>query len=57
MEVSDEILKEVEYVVSSAYRTKALKALKDGGKMPLEFSNDSGIRQNYISNILRQLRE
>ena len=57
MELSDEQWKEVGYVLSSKYRTKVMKSLKDDAKIPSQIARDSDIRQNHISNILRQLKE
>ena len=57
MELSDEQWKEVGYVLSSKYRTKVMKSLEDEVKMPSQIARDSDIRQNHISNILRQLKE
>ena len=57
MELSDEQWKEVGYVLSSKYRTKVMKSLKDDSKIPSQIARDSDIRQNHISNILRQLKE
>ena len=47
----------VRYVKKSSYRIKVLKSLKDDVKMPKEIAEDSGILQNHISNVLRQLKE
>lgn len=52
--MSDEILN---YVNKSSYRVKVLKALGEDAKMPKEIASDSGILQNHISNVLRQLKE
>ena len=57
MELSDEQWKEVGYVLSSKYRTKVMKSLEDDAKIPSQIARDSDIRQNHISNILRQLKE
>ena len=45
------------YVKKSTYRFRTLKAIGDGVKMPKEIAEDSGILQNHISNVLRQLKE
>ena len=47
----------MKYVNRSTYRVRTLKAIGDGVKMPKEISEDSGILQNHISNVLRQLKE
>lgn len=57
MELSDEMLTELSYVKISTYRTKVMKSLDDDVKMPNQIAKDSGIRQNHISNVLRQLKE
>lgn len=57
MDVSDEILKEINYVQISTYRTKVLKAIGDEVKIPSKIAKDSDIMQNHISNVLKQLRE
>ena len=55
--MDDETLIIYGYVISSSYRTKALKSLIDENKTPTEISNDSGIKVNHISNVLRQLKD
>ena len=57
MELSDEMLKEISYVKISTYRKKVMKSLEDEVKIPSQISKDSDIRQNHISNVLRQLKE
>ena len=57
MDVSDEMLKEINYVQISTYRTKVLKAIGDEVKIPSKIAKDSDIMQNHISNVLKQLRE
>ena len=57
MELSDELLSEISYVKISSYREKVMNTLKDVTKMPSEIAKDAGIRQNHISNVLRQLKE
>lgn len=47
----------VKYVSNSSYRVKVLKAIGKDAKMPKEIAKDSGILQNHISNVLRQLKE
>ena len=47
----------VKYVGNSSYRVKVLKAIGEDAKMPKEIAKDSGILQNHISNVLRQLKE
>ena len=57
MELSDELLSEISYVKISSYRERVMKSLENDVKMPSEIAKDSGIRQNHISNVLRQLKE
>ena len=57
MELSDEMLKDISYVKISTYRTKVMKSLEDEVKIPSQISKDSDIKQNHISNVLRQLKE
>ena len=47
----------IKYVNRSKYRSRTLKAIGEGIKMPKEIANDSGILQNHISNVLRQLKD
>ena len=47
----------VKYVSNSSYRVKVLKAIGEDAKMPKEIAKDSGILQNHICNVLRQLKE
>ncbi len=57
MELSDEMWKEFGYVKSSKNRTKVMKSLKGGVKMPSKIAKDTEILQNHISSVLKQLRE
>ena len=47
----------VKFVNRSSYRVKVMKSLKNDAKMPKEISEDSGILQNHISNVLSQLKD
>ncbi|WP_303739228.1 transcriptional regulator [Methanobrevibacter thaueri] len=47
----------IKYVNRSKYRVRTLKAIGDGVKMPKEIAEDSGILQNHISNVLRELKD
>lgn len=49
--------KTIKYVNRSKYRTRTLRAIGDGIKMPKEIARDSGILQNHISNVLRELKD
>ena len=57
MEESKELLKEVKYVKVSGYRTKVLKALNKGVKIPTGIAKDTEILTNHISAVLRQLKD
>lgn len=47
----------VYYVEKSSYRRKVLQTIGYDVKMPKEISEESGILQNHISNVLKQLKE
>lgn len=49
--------KTIKYVNRSKYRTRTLRAIGDDIKMPKEIARDSGILQNHISNVLRELKD
>ena len=49
--------KSIKYVNRSKYRVNTLQAIGDGVKMPKEIAKDSGILQNHISNVLRELKD
>lgn len=49
--------KTIKYVNRSKYRIRTLRAIGDGVKMPKEIAEDSGILQNHISNVLRELKD
>ena len=55
--MSDETLKAYAYVNVSSYRVKVMKTLKDSEvKTPTAIANDTGIRSNHISKVLRELK-
>lgn len=54
--MDDETLKVVGYVISSTYRVKVVKSLSKGDMIPTEIANDSGIRTNHISKVLKELK-
>ena len=57
-DLDDDTLRTYAYVNISSYRVKAMKTLKDGDvKTPTDIANDSGIRSNHISKVLRELKE
>lgn len=55
-EASDEILKVKAYVDISSYRKKVLLSIGNNVLMPSEIARRSDIRQNHISNTLRELK-
>lgn len=54
--MDDETLKILGYVVSSKYRTNVLKAFGDKPRFPSELAKKAGIKQNHISNVLKELK-
>ena len=57
MEFSDELWAEVGYITISKNRSKVMKILADGPKIPSQIGNEAGIRTNHVSNNLRQLSD
>ena len=55
--MNDELLTEISYVKISTYRTKVMKSLEDDVKIPSKIAEDSGILQNHISAVLKQLKD
>ncbi len=51
--MDDEI---INYINRSSYRARVFKAIGEDVKMPKEIAKDSGILQNHISNVLRELK-
>jgi predicted transcriptional regulator len=47
----------IRYIEKSTYRHRVFKTIGRGVKMPKEISQESGILQNHISNVLKQLKE
>ena len=47
----------VYYVEKSSYRKRVLQTIGEDVKMPNEISKESGIIQNHISNVLKQLKD
>ncbi len=45
------------YVNKSTYRVRTLKAIGRNVRIPKEIARDSGILQNHVSNVLRQLKD
>ncbi len=53
-----ETLRVYGYVYSSSYRTNVLKSLGDGSfEIPSVIAKNSGIRQEHISKVLKQLKD
>ena len=57
MNESKELLKEIEYVKRSGYKTKVLKSLEKGVKIPSGIAKDTEILTNHISVVLKQLKD
>ena len=57
MNESRELLKEIEYVKRSGYKTKVLKSLEKGVKIPSGIAKDTEILTNHISAVLKQLKD
>ena len=53
----EKLLEIVGYVKVSIYRTKTLKFIGDGRKMPSEIGKELGITTSHASNILRALKK
>lgn len=53
----DELFKLVGYVVASDYRTKILKSIGENIKIPSAIAEDIGLRNNHVSNVLKDLKE
>ena len=47
----------IRYIEKSTYRHRVFKTIGRGVKMPKEIADESGILQNHISNVLRQLKD
>lgn len=55
--MDDETLKKYAYVNISSYRAKAVKSLQNDLKIPTQIADETGIRRNHISKVLRELKE
>lgn len=55
--MEDKLLVKLAYVNVSSYRAKATRCLKDDVKTPTRIAEDTGIRRNHISKVLRELKE
>lgn len=47
----------IRYIEKSTYRHRVFKTIGRGVKMPKEIADESGILQNHISNVLKQLKD
>lgn len=54
--MNDETLKIYGYVISSSYRVNVLKAFGDKPRFPSELAKKAGIKQNHVSNVLKELK-
>ncbi|WP_298500822.1 transcriptional regulator [uncultured Methanobrevibacter sp.] len=54
-ELSDEILTDISFVLISKYRTRVMKALNGGIKIPSQLARECDILTNHISLTLKQL--
>jgi predicted transcriptional regulator len=55
--MNDDTLKKFAYVNISSYRTRTVKTLENENKTPTQIANDTDIRVNHISKVLRELKE
>ena len=55
--MEDELLIKLAYVNISTYRAKATKALKNDIMTPTKIADETGIRKNHISKVLRELKD
>lgn len=55
--IDDETLIKLSYVNISSYRVKVVKSLQNDVKIPTKIAEDSGIKTNHISKVLRELKE
>lgn len=55
--MDDETLKKYAFVSISKHRLQTVKSLKDNVKIPTQIAEDTGIRRNHISKVLRELKE
>ena len=54
--MNDETLKIYGYIISSSYRTNVMKAFDDKPRFPSELAKKAGIKQNHVSNVLKELK-
>ena len=54
--MDDNTLKIYGYVISSSYRVNVLKAFGDKPRFPSELAKKAGIKQNHVSNVLKELK-
>ena len=54
--IDDEKLVKLSYVHISSYREKTVNALKNEAKIPTQIAQDTGIRPNHMSKVLKELK-
>ncbi len=57
IDMENDIIEHVAYIKSSKNRYKVLKSLTEGIKIPSEISNETNIRLNHVSALLKDLKE
>lgn len=57
MELTEEILEEIAYVMVSKHRQNVMKSLNEKMKLPSQICNDVDIAPNHLSNVLKELSE
>lgn len=55
--MEDEIIEYVAYIKMSKNRYKVLKSLNEGIKIPSEIANETDIRLNHVSALLKDLKD
>jgi len=55
--MENEIIEHVAYIKMSKNRYKVLKSLDDGIKIPSEIANETNIRLNHVSALLKDLKD
>ena len=54
---TDDFLITLQYVLTSKYRVKTIKAIGREVKIPTRIAKDSGIHANHISKVLAELKK
>lgn len=55
--MEDEVWKVYGYVITSSYRERVVRSLVKKDMIPTEIAQDSGIKANHISKVLRELKD